>query len=1074
MLHTKPEMVLRRAEELLSVNQPTAALSAISEVFSSKRFRSTPLSTLEPILVKFLELCVDLRKGRTAKDGLIQYKNVAQNTSVQSVETVLQKFLEQSRAKLNEAIAKVDALEGSVEKKAEDADVEDLEATETPESILLSAVSEEKSRDRTYRTLVTPWLRFLWEAYRTALDILRNNARLEILYQTVSQDAFQFCLTYQRKTEFRRLSETLRSHLTSSQKYTHQAHSINLNDPDTLQRHLDTRFQQLNTAVELELWQEAFRTAEDIHTLLSMSKRAPKAQMMASFYDKMAKVFAVGQNFLFHAAAYGKLYGLHAARVALSGDKGEDAELEKLSALVLLSALAVPLGSGVETGKRAEATEEGENKGRLGRLAALLGLTAAPTRAGLINDSLNRHVLKRVSPELRNLYNILEVDFHPLSITSKIEPILASLEKNPETARYVAPLKDVVLARLFQQLAQVYASLKIDRVVKLASFQADGEKDVTRKRVERYVTEACRRGDVDVTIDHATGSINFDEELFGEEAGPIASTSSAFDSVKTLQPSASTLLRTHLARLASTLYSTLNQVNPNSSPIAAAQASRSAAFASFEAQVADERDSLIARTQIIKRRKELSDEQTARKEKEDAHARSLHAQQKAEEEVKRQKEDLKKREIERIRKEVEKVKADEAKKVAENMIKSGLKVDMEKVPEMSANDLVQLQVKQLEKDKNTLSQKLTSVSKRIDHLERAYRKEEIPLISEDYQRQQARDREAFESAQSQRAETLRRQHSENLAIKAGLAKILPDYQAYRAKMEKDSRASFEAESRRLAEQLEEAKAERRAQVAEQREQERQANEEREKAAEERRVREEEQARIRAEQEEREAEERARIDERRRAMAAEAEAKAQEEKDRRLAERRADQEKIMAQARREEEALARRQGNRPVVPAAAGPAIPGTAAYRAARGGVSTPPPVASSPSAERPRFQLQPRSVSNSQPASTESTPPASRDASEVRRPGAPPVIGEGRPAGGAPTWREREAARAAAGGSSTPPPPVGAADSPPPARFGGKWTAARQAGAGGEASPETSRPSTPGTQGKYVPPARNASGSRW
>ncbi|GAA6007838.1 hypothetical protein JCM11491_003983 [Sporobolomyces phaffii] len=1064
MLHTKPEMVLRRADELLSVNQPTAALSAISEVFSSKRFRSTPLSTLEPILVKFLELCVDLRKGRTAKDGLIQYKNVAQNTSVESVERVLQKFLEQSRAKLNDAIAKVDELEGTAEKKDEDADVEDLEATETPESILLSAVSEEKSRDRTYRTLVTPWLRFLWEAYRTALDILRNNARLEVLYQTVSQDAFQFCLTYQRKTEFRRLCETLRSHLTSSQKYTHQTHSINLNDPDTLQRHLDTRFQQLNTAVELELWQEAFRTAEDIHTLLSMSKRAPKASMMASFYDKMAKVFAVGQNFLFHAAAYGKLYGLHAARAALAGDR-EDADLEKLSSLVLLSALAVPLGSGVETAKRIEAGEEGESKGRLGRLAALLGLTAAPTRAGLINDSLNRHVLKRVSPELRSLYNILEVDFHPLSITSKIEPILASLEKNPETARYVAPLKDVVLARLFQQLAQVYASLKIDRVVKLASFQADGEKDVTRKRVERYVTEACRRGDVDVTIDHATGSINFDEELFGDEAGPVASTSSAFDSVKTLQPSASTLLRTHLARLASTLYSTLNQVNPAQSPVAAAKASRAAAFASFEAQVADERDNLVARTQIIKRRKELSDEQLARKEKEDAHARSLRAQQQAEEESKRQKEELKKRELERIRKEVEKVKADEAKKVAENMIKSGLKVDMEKVPEMSANDLVQLQVKQLEKEKTSLSQKLASVHKRMDHLERAFRKEEIPLIQQDYQRQQARDREAFENAQVHRAETSRRQHAEKLAIKAGLAKIIPDYEAYRAKMEHESRAAYEAESRRLAEQLEEAKAERRAEVAEQRERERAAREQKEREDEERRVREEEQARLRAEQEEREAEERARIEERRRIMEAEAAEQAAAEKERRLAERRADQEKIMQQARREEEALARRQ-NRPGAAADAGPAIPGTAAYRAARG--PAPPLASAAPSGERPRFQLQPRTASQSQPASADSTPPASRDASEARRPGPPAVGGAG---GG---WREREAARAAAAaqgsaGTSPLPPPVGAAPARP--GFGGKWTSARQSG---ESSPDPSRPSTPATPGKYVPPSRNASGSRW
>ena len=198
-------------------------------------------------------------------------------------------------------------------------------------------------------------------------------------------------MTHQRKTEFRRLSENLRSHLTSSQKYSHQAHSINLHDPDTLQRHLDTRFQQLNTAVDLELWQEAFRTAEDIHGLVGMSKRAPKASMMASFYEKMVKVFGVGQNYLFHAAAYGKLYSLHAARAAAAGDRAEDVELEKLSSLVLLSALAVPIGSGLlgEGGKRREAGDEGEAKGKLGRLAALLGLAAAPTRSGLITDAVS-------------------------------------------------------------------------------------------------------------------------------------------------------------------------------------------------------------------------------------------------------------------------------------------------------------------------------------------------------------------------------------------------------------------------------------------------------------------------------------------------------------------------------------------------------------------------------------------------------------------------------------------------------------------------------------------------------------
>jgi translation initiation factor 3 subunit A len=63
------------------------------------------------------------------------------------------------------------------------ASVDDLEADETPEFFMMSAVSAADSKDRIDRQVVTPWLRFLWEAYRTALDTIRNNARLEILYQ---------------------------------------------------------------------------------------------------------------------------------------------------------------------------------------------------------------------------------------------------------------------------------------------------------------------------------------------------------------------------------------------------------------------------------------------------------------------------------------------------------------------------------------------------------------------------------------------------------------------------------------------------------------------------------------------------------------------------------------------------------------------------------------------------------------------------------------------------------------------------------------------------------------------------
>jgi len=40
-------------------------------------------------LLQFVELCVDLKKGKSAKDGLYQYKNIAQNTNVGTIEVCI-------------------------------------------------------------------------------------------------------------------------------------------------------------------------------------------------------------------------------------------------------------------------------------------------------------------------------------------------------------------------------------------------------------------------------------------------------------------------------------------------------------------------------------------------------------------------------------------------------------------------------------------------------------------------------------------------------------------------------------------------------------------------------------------------------------------------------------------------------------------------------------------------------------------------------------------------------------------------------------------------------------------------
>jgi hypothetical protein len=60
----------------------------------------------------------------------------------------------------------------------------------------------------------------------------------------------------------------------------------------------------VQVACDLELWQEAFRSVEDIQGLLSQSKKAPKPQMMATYYAKLTRIFTVSDSYLYNGYAW--------------------------------------------------------------------------------------------------------------------------------------------------------------------------------------------------------------------------------------------------------------------------------------------------------------------------------------------------------------------------------------------------------------------------------------------------------------------------------------------------------------------------------------------------------------------------------------------------------------------------------------------------------------------------------------------------------------------------------------------------------------------------------------------------
>merc|ERR1711970_410989 len=163
------------------------------------------------------------------------------STNVASLASVVQGYLTMAEKRT----------ESARQESADSVEVDDLDNLNTPEMIMLSAVSGEGAQDRSDRTILMPWVKFLWESYCQCLELLRTNLRVERLYHDIAQQAFRFCLKYQRKTEFRKLCDKLRNHLELVVKQTTSPLTINLNNADTQQMNLDTRLVQLDAAIQM-------------------------------------------------------------------------------------------------------------------------------------------------------------------------------------------------------------------------------------------------------------------------------------------------------------------------------------------------------------------------------------------------------------------------------------------------------------------------------------------------------------------------------------------------------------------------------------------------------------------------------------------------------------------------------------------------------------------------------------------------------------------------------------------------------------------------------------------------------
>ncbi|GJQ11810.1 hypothetical protein GpartN1_g3601.t1 [Galdieria partita] len=755
----KPENALNRAEQLLKVGQQSVALQTLYDVITDSQNRRRQWNkSFEGVMLKFVELAVELKKTLMIKEALHKYRAMCSHVYSQSLETVVRYLIQISLVKLQAAHSSA-----TVSSKVSE-DLED--SSETPFALLLEAAGTEQTKERAERQSVVPWMRFIWEIYRIVLDILKGNSKLELCYHEMAEKAFTFCQSGKRVVEFRRLCDILRQHLNQLIKYPRNAsNDVQLSNPDTVQRFLETRFAQLNTAVELELWQEAYRTCEDIHTLIGLSKKALKAQMMVNYYKRLVEIFHASENTLYHACSLYRLYVF-----LLKHHKGVSPdELKNIASKLLLAVFCIPVYDQhralvADYFSQLDAAGWTNDGSRQARMAALLGYASSPLRETLVAEVQSRSVLDNCAEELRSLHTILETDVNALLLADRLEPILSFMEKEPSYQEYIKPLKKVAVFRLLQHLCLLYDSMDLDRLKKLGRFCSYNE-------IETITLEALKARVLQVRIDHRRHCILFESNLFDTEE-----------------------MRSHLKLLSSRFLRCLEMISRKEGKLQAEYEQKhellQKALQLYQQNSEKEHLHILARKGVIEQRKEEQEKRIAQAELEARTQASLEQQRKEEEERRKVQEDAKRRTVERLEREMKERDKAELSKLKKELTEQGA-VDIEE-EELNNAEYLMIKKKEAElKQRREIERRLQSHAKKLDYIDRALREEQWSLLKEKHKE----DSEHFVKTAQETAEKImqnaRKRHEEDLKDKALYLSIEDERQQLTAQLRSHARQLFE-------------------------------------------------------------------------------------------------------------------------------------------------------------------------------------------------------------------------------------------------------------------------------------------
>jgi translation initiation factor 3 subunit A len=717
-------------------------MTALNSVISSKRHR-TWSRVMESVMQRFVELGTDALKSKEVKEALYQYRFVCQSNP-ESLELVCERLVSKAEAQTLDASASV-SLAASLSDASSSAPAVDS----SYEAALLASVSGLSTEQQLESHAASPRIKFLWEAYRSVLEVVKNVPELSPLYHKIARRALRFGEKHDRRVEFRRLCEVLRTHVTLAGQRAVGSQPSHLvigpaSSEAVVQAHLETRFDQLEVASNLEMWQEAFKAIEDISEMMHRSGTRAKVQLMATYYEKLAQIFWVSSNYLFHAYAYYRFYSLcRTFKKSLT-----QAEIAPMASKLLLATLAIPPAAarageadGGSDGLSAPDADDGAGdaateqmleydaqKDKNQRMATLLGFAVPLRRDALLAEILSKRVLADASPDAVAVYAAFNDTQRPLTFCDTVKQRLAAVAGSASLACYVPHLESLMVVRLLQQLASIYEVMRIaelERLTRGTAFAA----------VEARVVDYVRNGLLELRIDHRHGVLRF--------------------GARSLESAA---LRNQLRDLCARLTAAERLVVPGAAADLAAKAAKRTE--ALVGGLAAEHESLLARKQLIERRKEA--DEFERTENEAAAAKAD-----ADATAKREADDAARLAADLAKREAKKRHDDEKDRVLRATTDWAQSVlgDEEREMKNSAAADVEEKMRKLNEQRKEMRDRLTKEFERAQYYDRACRAQEAPLLAEAWKTKEAAQIATAKANADAELEQLKKKHADMLVLR---------------------------------------------------------------------------------------------------------------------------------------------------------------------------------------------------------------------------------------------------------------------------------------------------------------------